>query len=377
MKNVIILGGGVGGTIVANALAKRFTTSEVQVTLISDSSKHVYLPGLISIALGHDSPESIARSERSLLSSKVRFLDCGAQKIEANKNRVLAGGSYYNYDYLVIATGSRLVPDEIPGYAEAADHFYSLEGALKLREKLANFVGGKIVVGVASVPYRCPPAPLEFTFLLKEYFARRGVGDKVEIEYLYPINGVFPIRDIEPMLAQLLEERQVKVTTLFNTESIDPGKKEVHSLEGETAKYDLLVMVPPHRGSKLIENSGLGDRGGWLPTDRRTLKVKGFENIFALGDTTDIPVSKAGSTAHYEAKIVADSLVSSLEGLSAPPKEYDGHVFCFLETGYGKGITLNFDYSHPPKPSQPNRLAHMEKIALNKLYWVTVPKARV
>ncbi|MDG6997403.1 MAG: NAD(P)/FAD-dependent oxidoreductase, partial [Nitrososphaerota archaeon] len=357
MKNVIILGGGVGGTIVANALAKRFDTNEVQVTLISDSSKHVYLPGLISIVIGHDGPESIARSEKSLLSSKVNFLDCGAEKIEAKENRVLAGGSYHDYDYLVIATGSRLVPDEIPGYNEAALHFYSVEGALRLREKLSSFTGGKLVIGVASVPYRCPPAPLEFTFLIDEYFTRKGIRDKVDIEYLYPINGVFPIRDVEPMLAKLLEERKVTARTLFNTESIDPVKKEVNSLEGESVSYDMLVMVPPHRGSKLIENSGLGDRGGWLPTDRRTLKVKGYDNVYALGDATDIPISKAGSTAHYEAKIVSDSLISNLEGLSEPPKEYDGHVFCFLETGYGKGITLNFDYSHPPKPSQPNRLA--------------------
>ncbi|MCL4518331.1 MAG: NAD(P)/FAD-dependent oxidoreductase, partial [Thaumarchaeota archaeon] len=363
MKNVIILGGGVGGTIVANALAKRFDTTEVQVTLISDSSKHVYLPGLISIAMGHDGPESIARSEKSLLSSKVHFLDCGAEKIEAKENRVFAGGSYRDYDYLIVATGSRLVPDEIPGYSEAALHFYSVEGALRLREKLSNFTGGKLVIGVASVPYRCPPAPLEFTFLIDEYFTRKGIRDKVDIEYLYPINGVFPIRDVEPMLAKLLEERKVTARTLFNTESIDPVKREVHSLEGESVGYDMLVMVPPHRGSKLIENSGLGDRGGWMPTDRRTLKVKAFDNVYALGDATDIPISKAGSTAHYEAKIVSDSLISNLEGLSEPPKQYDGHVFCFLETGYGKGITLNFDYSHPPKPSQPNRLAHMEKIA--------------
>ena len=377
LKRVVILGGGVGGTIVANAVAKRFDTDEVEVTLISDNSQHMYLPALISVALGHDGPETVVKSEKSLLSSKVKFLDCGAEKIEPNEKRVFAGGSYYHYDYLVVATGSRLVPDEIPGYSAAAEHFYSLDGALRLRDKLSNFAGGKIVVGVASVPYRCPPAPLEFVFLLKEYFSKKGMGDKVELEYLYPINGVFPIRDIEPMLAQMLEDRRVKVVTLFNTESIDPVKKEVHSLEGETVDYDLLVMVPPHRGSKLIEDSGLGDRGGWLATDKHTLKVKGFDNMYALGDVTDIPISKAGSTAHYEAKVVADSLVTSLEGVSAPSKEYDGHVFCFLETGYGKGITLDFNYSHPPKLSNPNRLAHLEKIALNKLYWMTVPKARV
>lgn len=375
MKKLVVVGGGVGGTIVANTIAKRFSEEQVKVTIISESSKHLYLPGLISVAMGQTRPESVSKSEESLLSKKIRFVQRPAKKIEPKENRVLVDDSYFDYDYLVIATGSRLVPDEVPGYSEAALHFYDVDGALKVRDAISHFDGGTILVGVASVPYKCPPAPLEFTYLLDEYFTKKGIREKVTIEYLYPINGVFPIRTVEPMLATMLKERNVSVRTFFNTESIDPAKKEVRSLEGETASYDLLVMVPPHRGSKLIEESGMGDRGGWLPTDRHTLRAQGYKNIYAVGDTTDIPISKAGSTAHYQAKIVSDRLTDELRGLEAS-KTYNGHVFCFLETGYGKGLTLNFDYDHPPKPSKPGVIAHWEKLILNRLYWTTVPKAR-
>ncbi len=376
MRELVIVGGGVGGTIVANSMAKRFDPEEVRITVISESSKHVYLPGLISVAMGQQNPESVSKDEKSLLSKKIRFIQSPARRIDASKHRVLADGAYYDYDYLVIATGSRLVPEEVPGYNETALHFYDVDGALKVRDAISSFKGGRIVVGVASVPYKCPPAPLEFAFLLDEYFSRRCIRDKVKIEYVYPINGVFPIRTIEPMLAKMLEERGVAVRTFFNPESIDPVSNVVKSLEGETAEFDLLVMVPPHRGSKLIEESGLGDRGGWLPTDKYTLRVRGYDNIYGVGDSTDIPISKAGSTAHFEAKVVSDRLTEELKGSMKSEKKYDGHVFCFLETGYGKGVTLNFDYEHPPKSARPGIIAHWEKTILNKLYWTTVPKAR-
>lgn len=377
MKKAVVVGGGVGGTIVANALARRFDRDEVEITVISESSKHLYLPGLISVAMGQHDPDWVSKDERSLLSGKIRFIQSPAERILPKESQVLVEGNSYNYDYLVIATGSRLVPEDVPGYSTGALHFYDVDGALKVRDAVSSFTGGTIVVGVASVPYKCPPAPLEFTYLLDEYFRRKGIREKVTIEYLYPINGVFPIRTVEPMLAKILEERNVTVRTFFNTESIDPVTKEVTSLEGETVKYDLLVMVPPHRGSKLIEESGMGDRGGWLATDRYTLKVQGYDNIYAVGDATDIPISKAGSTAHYEARVVSDRLTEELQGAVESEKKYNGHVFCFLETGYGKGLTLDFDYDHAPKPSKPGSIAHWEKIILNKLYWSTVPKARV
>ena len=198
----------------------------------------------------------------------------------------------------------------------------------------------------------------------------------VDIQYFYPINGVFTITAVEPMLAKLLDERKIPYHVFFNTESIDPVKKTVTSMEGDTLEYDLLVMTPPHRGASVVEDSGLGDNGGWLPTDRFTLKAKGYDDIYGVGDCTDLPVSKSGSAAHFQSKIIAESITSEILRESSSI-HYDGHVECFLETGYGKGITLNFNYNKPPNPGSPNRIAHWEKELFNRLYWSTVPKARV
>ena len=356
-------------------LAESASKDRAEITLISDSSKHVYQPGFISVALGSEKPDSLIHDERRLLSDKVKFVLDRAKKIDTKKNQVEADGKKYEYDFLLIVADARYNPDEIPGY-EAAYHFYDAPHAVKLKQALERFTGGKIVVGVGGVPYKCPPAPLEFTLLLDEYFANKGMRNLVEIEYFYPINGVFTIRSVELALAKLLDERGIPYHTFFNTESVDTAKKEIHSIEGDTLEYDLLVMTPPHRGSKLVEDSGLGDKGGWLPTERSTLRAKGYDDIYALGDCTDLPISKSGSAAHFEAKIVADSIAGEIAGEHNTEK-YDGHVMCFLETGFGKGMTLDFNYNKPPKPTRPNRIAHWEKMLLNKLYWSTVPKARV
>lgn len=376
-KKVVIIGGGVGGTIIGNALAGSTLHDDAEITLISESTKHVYQPSFISVALGHEKPDALMHGEQNLLSQRIKFVNEKASKIDAKSKQVVTEeGTTANYDFLVVAAGARYNPDEIPGYEEAAHHFYDIQHALKLREALAHFTGGKVLIGVGSVPYKCPPAPLEFAFLLDEYFKKKGMRNLVEIEYFYPINGVFTIATIEPMLAKLLEEREIPYHVFFNTESIDPGKRTVTSIEGDTLNYDLLVLTPPHRGAKVVEDSGLGDNGDWLPTDKFTLRAKGHDDIYGIGDCTDLPVSKSGSAAHFQSKIVAQSIAYRIfeENDSA---RYDGHVECFLETGFGKGITLNFDYEHPPKPGNPNRIAHWEKELLNMLYWSTVPKARV
>jgi sulfide:quinone oxidoreductase len=377
LKRVVIVGGGVGGTIVANALAESTDDESVEITLISQSKKHVYQPGFVSVALGSVTPDSLIHDERKLLSDRVNFVVDKVVLIDAKNRQVqVADGRKYDYEFLVVAAGARYCPEEIPGYEEAAHHFYDVPHALKLRRALEGFTGGKILVGVGSVPYKCPPAPIEFALLLDEYYAKKGMRNAVEIEYFYPINGVFTIKSVEPTLAKLLDEREIPYHVFFNTESIDPEKRKVSSMEGETLDYDLLVMTPPHRGSKVVEDSGLGDKGGWLPTDKSSLKAKGFDEVYGLGDCTDLPISKSGSAAHFEAKIVADSLAGELSGEPSAAR-YDGHVMCFLETGFGKGMTLDFNYNRPPKPSHPNRIAHWEKTLLNKLYWSTVPKARV
>jgi sulfide:quinone oxidoreductase len=376
-KNVLIVGGGVGGTIVANALAGSLNEGDSQIVLISDTAKHVYQPSYISVALGHEKPDSIIHEEQNLLNNRIKFVNEKVTRIDVKSRSVTSqSGTQFSYDYLVVAAGARYNPSEIPGFEKAAHHFYDVQHSLKLREALSEFTGGKILIGVGSVPYKCPPAPLEFAFLVEEYFKQRGMRNVVEIEYFYPINGVFTIASVEPMLAKLLGERKIPYHVFFNTESVDPEKKTVTSLEGDTLEYDLLVMTPPHRGAAVVEDSGLGDNGGWLPTDKFTLKAKGYGDIYGVGDCTDLPVSKSGSAAHFQSRIVSEDIASEILGEENSIK-YDGHVECFLETGYGKGITLNFNYEKPPNPSHPNRIAHWEKELFNRLYWAPVPKARV
>ena len=378
MKKVVVLGGGVGGTIVANLLAKRFRPEEAEVTLVDKTGKHVYQPGFVYVAFGRTKPKSLVRDERKLLRKRVRLVIGEAVRIDPAGRKVhLADGTALAYDRLVIALGARLVPDELPGYAEAAHHFYSLEGALKLKEALRAFRGGRIVVTVASVPYKCPPAPSEAACQLDYYYTKRGIRDKVDIRFLSPLSRVFPIETLNPLVERVFADDKIRSTIFFNVESIDTKGQTVTSIEGETVPYDLLVMVPPHRGAKVVEDSGLGDRGGWLPTDKHTLRTKAHADIFGLGDCTDLPVSKAGAAAHFQAKVVADALVSDVRGLPATAR-YDGRVVCYCDAGRNRGISISFDYEHPPKPPRSLGLrAWLGKHFLNRAYWHLVPTGRV
>jgi sulfide:quinone oxidoreductase len=286
------------------------------------------------------------------------------------------------YDYLVLATGARLEPQDLPGLVEGEGkwhHFYSLEGALNLRTALHTFEGGRIVLAIGGIPYRCPPAPLEFVFLLEDWLHHRGLRQRTQIQYLYPLNRVFPIESVAEVATPLLEQRGIEYTTFFNTDAVDTEQQVIKSLEGEEVPYDLLVMVPPHRGSALIEHAGLGDAQGWIPTHRDTLEVKGQEHVYALGDATDLPVSKSGSAAHFEAKVIAHRLIAAIRGeeLDAAHGTYDGEVMCFLETGHNTATQLVFNYEHPPRPPRPSLYYHMEKQLFNRAYWHIVPQGLV
>jgi len=377
VKKVVILGGGVGGTIVANLLAKLLRPDEAEITLVDKTGKHVYQPGFLYVAFGRTKPRSLVRDERRLLRKRVNLVLGEAVRIDPEARKVhLADGRALEYDRLIVALGARLVPDELPGYAEAAHHFYTVEAAVKLRDVLARFQGGRVVVTVASVPYKCPPAPSEAACQLDYYFAKRGIRDRVDIHFLSPLSRVFPLEPVNPVVEQVFARHNIRSTIFFNVESLDPPNRTVTSIEGETVSYDLLVMIPPHRGAKVVEDSGLGDRGGWLPTDKYTLRTKGHPDIFGLGDCTDVPVSKSGAAAHFQAKVIADSIVADLRGESATAR-YDGHVMCYCDAGYHKGISMSFDYEHPPVPPPLGLKDWLGKQVLNRLYWVLVPTGRV
>jgi sulfide:quinone oxidoreductase len=372
---IVVLGGGVGGTLAANLLSKALG-KEAAVTVVDGTGMHLYQPGFLYVALDQANALWLTRDERTLLRKQVELIVDHATKIDPAAQTVsLARGGTVAYDYLILATGARLDRDSVPGYGGTQD-FYSLEGALRLREELRRFKGGRILVGVAGIPYKCPPAPVEFVLMLEEHLRKRGIRDKSCVTLLSPLNRAFPVESASKMVQPIMARRGNQLAPVFNVDSVDAAKGVVSSIEGESFEYDLLVLVPPHRGAKVIEDSGLGDESGWIPTDRATLAHVQHDRIFALGDGTNLPISKSGSTAHFEAPVIASRIASLVRG-TAPQESYGGRVMCFLEIGDGKATTLRFDYTHPPIPPNPSRLWHWAKWAFNRAYWVTVPQGRI
>jgi len=373
---VIVLGGGVGGTLAANLISKELG-SDGTVTVVDPVGMHVYQPGFLYVALGQANGRWLAQDERHLLRHQVQMVIDRATKVDpVGRTITVARGGKLDYDFLVVATGSRLAREEIPGLIEGSHDFYSLEGAIRLREALRAFNGGRIVMGVAGIPYKCPPAPVEFVFMLDEFLRKRGIREQSTITLASPLNRAFTIETTSKLVQPILEQRGIELATFFNVEAVQPDKKTVTSIEGEELPYDLLVLVPPHRGAQVIEDSGLGDERGWVPVNRATLQHERFDTIFAIGDATNLPISKSGSTAHFEAPVVASQIGARLHGTAAK-ENYGGRVMCFLETGRGKATTIRFDYEHPPVSPQPSPLWHLAKWAFNRAYWVTVPQGRV
>ena len=385
MKRILILGGGVGGTLTANLLIKKLRrqvkAGEVTITVVDQPGQHTYQPGFMYIAMGGERAEKLQRPERGLLDSRINLVVGEVARVDEEAQVVhLHDGLPLAYDYLVLATGSRILPEAIEHFDTEAHHFYTAEAALKLRKALDAFKGGRIVVAIAGMPYKCPPAPLEVSFLIESELRDRGLRDKSEVHFCSPIGRAFTIESVSEMATPIFEKKGIEVHTFFNVEAIDPTRKVVQSLEGEELPYDLLILVPPHKGQQFLMDSGLAPApGGWLPTDRATLQVGGSPNVFALGDATDLPLSKAGSTAHFEAPVVTERIAAAVEGRTVNHKhgDYLGKVMCFFEIGDGKGTLLQFDYEHPPRPPKPNQLWHLGKIVFNKTYWHTVPKGRV
>ncbi len=399
MQRVVVLGGGVGGTLTANLVARKLkkliAAGEVQVTVVDATGAHAYQPGYMYIAMGNERAEKLVKPERSLLDGNVDLVVDTVSRIDTSVRTVTLGsGTVMGYEHLVIATGSRIVPEEMPGFDAEAHHFYSAEAAAKLRKALDAFTGGKIVIGIAGIPYKCPPAPLEVAFLVESELRERGLRDKTEITFLSPINRAFTIESVSEMATPIFEEKGIHLELLAGVGEIDAERKVVITDAFEEHPYDLLICVPPHRGAQVVIDSGLAPKSGWLPTDRHTLQVKTvakpapgqadediprYPDVYALGDATDLPLSKAGSTAHFEAPIVAERVAAAVEGREPEGKDasYTGKVMCFFEVGDGKGTLLQFDYDHPPKPPKPNAFWHLGKIVFNKTYWHTVPRGRI
>ncbi len=370
---ILIVGGGLAGTIVANGLCRKLSPQmakgELVVTVIGNTDKHLYQPGLLYVPFGRIRESELFRDQRKVLDRRAVFHVDAAKHIDVEKQIVTTeSGRTHGYDYLVLATGSRIMPQNIPGMAESAEWFYDLDGARKMRDALDNFEGGKVVVNV-NAPHKCPVAPLEITFMLYEYFEQKGILDKCEITYTYPIGRLHALEPVAEWALPEMEKRGIKYETFFNAKEVDAKSKTIHSEEGVALPFDMLVTIPPHQGQQVIDDSGLG-KGGWVPTNTKTLHREGSSNVFVVGDTTNIPISKAGSTAHFEADTLIDNLVS-LVTEKRWARDYDGKVFCFVETGLKTGTYVWFNYTTPPNPGPPSQMVHWFKLAYNRLYWLS------
>jgi sulfide:quinone oxidoreductase len=375
--NIVIIGGGSGGTLAANLLSKHLgseiRSGTVRVYLVSGARTHIFQPGYLHVAFKNQNPKEITHSEKTLLRKDIDLIENDAEKIDLGSQKItLTTGQVLNYDYLVIATGSVSNPDAVPGFNEAALNFHtSPEESRKIWNAIEQFDGGHVVVGIAGVPHKCPPSPNEAAFLIDDYFRERGIREKVKITYVTPYPRPYPAEPMSKVVEPRFEKRGIEVVTFFNLESVDPAKREIYSLEGESLSYDLLIMVPPHRGADVVIKSKIGDADGWIPTDKNTMKIQGHDNAYAIGDATNIPVSKTGVTAHLQAIVAANNIVSAVHNQRELYK-YNGRINCPFEMGAGKAAFVVGSYDMPVKQIEPSRLKHLMKKAFARFYWRTL-----
>ena len=387
MKRIVILGAGTGGTMMANRLVRALPDDSWRVTVIDRDDLHVYQPGLLLLPFDQYKPDELVRRRNKLLDPRVELRLGEIDRVAPTESTVtMVGGDRYSYDVLVVATGSRILPEQTPGltgpgWKETAFDFYTLEGALALRDALDRFQGGRLVVNVVEMPIKCPVAPLEFLFLAEAYFSKRGMRDKVEIAFATPLEGAFTKPRASAAFGDMLVRRGIEVLGDFSLAKVDGDKRVLSAYDGRETNYDLLVTVPLHGGSEVVTRSGMGDAGGWFPVDKHTLQSPTFSNVFALGDATDAPASKAGAVAHFQAEVLIQNILRFVGGRDLLP-DFDGHTNCFIETGYGKAMLIDFNYETEPLPGrfplpgigpftllEESARNHWGKLAFKWIYW--------
>jgi sulfide:quinone oxidoreductase len=384
-QRIVILGGGTGGTLTANRLRRRLH-DRAAITVVDADDRHVYQPGLLFVPFGLAHPDEIVRSRRGQLHRDIGFVEQAVHHVDLDAQTVvLDDGSDLPYDVLVVATGARLALDETegltgPGWNESVFTFYDLAGAAALHGALEQFEGGELVVNVVDMPIKCPVAPLEFCFLADWWLTERGIRDRVHITYATPLDNAFTKPVAAAALHDLLAEKHVDLITEFNTGEVDGSRKVLVGYDGREVPFDLAVVVPLHSGAELIGRSpGLGDDLGFVPTDPATLQSRARPNVFAIGDATNVPASKAGSVTHFEGEVLVENIVRFIEGQPLDDG-YDGHANCFIETGFGKALLIDFNYETEPVPGhfpspvgmpllRESRLNHLGKLMFQWFYW--------
>jgi len=387
MKKLVILGAGTGGTMMANHLKEELDLKEWEIIIIEQHSVHYYQPGYLFLPFDMYSPEEIQRPIDELVPAQATFIQQKIEEIRADDNEViLVNGTTILYNILIIATGAKIAPQETTGLLGNLWHrsifdFYTFEGALALRDKLKYWEGGKLVVHITEMPIKCPVAPLEFAFLADSFFRQKGYREKVDITFVTPMSGAFTKPKATVALEHLLQDKNIHVVPDFAIEHVDNEKREIVDYSGRTVPFDLLVTVPTNMGDELIGRSGLGDDLNFIPTHKGTLQSKTHRNIFVIGDASNLPASKAGSVAHFEAEILTENILRFIKGESLHD-DFDGHANCFVETGNGKALLLDFNYTHEPVEGEfpipgvgplrllkESRMNHMGKMAFKWIYW--------
>ena len=374
MNRVVVVGSGDGGTFTANLLASELggeiRKGAASVQLVGEHLHHPFQPGNLDIAFKGAPPDRYMKEETKLLRKGVEFVQDPAVKIDfVAKTVATKSGRVLAYDYLVIATGAVADPSKIPGLAEGALNFHTgPKDSQRIWESIQTIEAGNVIVAIAGTPHKCPPSPNEAAFMLDDFFRKRGVRDKVKIKFLTPYPRPYPAEKISHVVEPLFEEKGIEVTTFFNVDSVDPVQRKIYSLEGEAFDYDLLIAVPPHHGADVIINSGIGDQDGYVPTDKGTMRVKGQNGVYAIGDATDIPVSKSGVVAHLQSVVVAHNIVSEVHS-SSDLLEYNGRINCPMEVGPRKAIFVSATYTSPPVDQTPSMVKYIMKRSFARIYW--------
>lgn len=387
MKNLVILGAGTAGTMMANHLHHQLKKPDWKITIVDEREEHHYQPGYLFLPFDIYAPEDIVKTIEEFIPKDVTLLKQKINRIAPEENKVLlAGNEELVYDVLIIATGAKIAPEETEGmngaeWQKSVFDFYTFEGALALRNKLREWPGGKLVVHITEMPIKCPVAPLEFAFLADSFFKNKHMRDKVEITYVTPLSGAFTKPKATETLEHLLVDKNIHIEGDFAIEKVDNEKKTIVDYGGREIPFDLLVTVPTNKGDEVIERSGMGDDLNYVPANKATLQSLSYKNVFVLGDASNIPASKAGSVAHFEAEILTENILRFVKG-EPLKEEFDGHANCFIETGGGKALLIDFNYTHEPVEGtfpfagigplrllKESRMNHMGKLAFRWIYW--------
>lgn len=387
MKKILILGAGTAGTMMLNKLSSVLDKNEWQITIVDQLETHYYQPGFLFIPFGIYSRKDVTKPKRDFFPSGANVIMSEIDKIEPLQNRVLLKNKVVlNYDYLIIATGAKISPEQIEGmkdglWQRSIFDFYSIDGACALREFFKRWNGGKVVVSITEMPIKCPVAPLEFVFLADWYFTEKGIRDKVDLHLVTPLPGAFTKPRASAKLGDILNLKNIRITTEFNIARVDNENKKIVSWDDIEIPFDVLVTIPTNMGDEAIMRSGMGDELNFIPTDKATLRSKEYENIFVIGDATDLPSSKAGSVAHFQSDILLENILSAIEGRNLQAS-FDGHANCFIESGFGKGILIDFNYDTEPLPGkfplpgvgpfsllEETKMNHYGKVMFRWMYW--------